>query len=137
MSKKETYDFTAPIPSDLSLKELEKISVSDEDVRNEMKRMTTIRKIWNYSRLEKNFVVGNVVKLSFITPTGGESMWVEITDAEGYRPRTEFPNKKGFHEETFNTEFKGKLKNQPLDNTDYNYDDVVEFSLEHIIRQFE
>jgi len=99
--------------------------------------MSMINKIWNYSRLEKNFIVGNIVKLSFNTPTGGESMWVEITEAKGYQPRKEFPNKKGFHPETFNTEFKGKLKNEPLDDTNIKYDDEIEFTLEHIIRQFE
>lgn len=95
-----------------------------------------IRKIWNYNRLEKNFVVGDLVKISFEDPSvkiGGESMWVEITEAKGYQPEEKWENGKGVHEETFNTEFKGTLGNIPVYLTNVELDQEIEFSLEHII----
>ncbi len=97
----------------------------------------TIRKVWNYNRFDRNFVVGELVKLIFIgsKDIGGEGMWVKITEAKGYKPRSPYANEKGFHEETFNTEFKGTLENIPIYFPNLKCWQDIEFSLEHIVKR--
>lgn len=100
-----------------------------------------LRKVWNYNRFERNFTVGDLVKLSFHYSDyePGESMWVEITEAKGHQPRQEFINQftqqPDAHPETMNTEFKGILNNTPF-GEGLKLGDELEFSLEHIITPY-
>lgn len=98
------------------------------------KKNYEIESVFNYNRYERDFGVGDIVKIAITDLDGnnGESFWVKITKATG-AVKEIVKDGKIVRNRATNTRFEGIVDNDLLGKSYPKRGDIITFNIGHVI----